>query len=464
MVGMRLQTPAQDWAWMQQHATLTAVIALAALLALLALTHLARAAGRHLRHLTVATVVRAIATPTTLLWEAQGTYRLATTIHVPHDIALIGAGLTSSVLVALAASAHQHHQRHHTLGPCGRYTWYVAIPMGLVVSLSEPTVMGKAIRIILPLLAVLLWYSQYVPDEPAGASVRRGSWRWTPRRVGVVLGLLDPTDVDLVDVHTRLRVATLTRHGNGLHHGPAWLRAWHGARLRRAALGATDRQVAEAQRNVTRVHHIEASTAPAGADPEHLVLRSGWWLAPWSAARSTARSNEVLRSEQSAERQRAEHEVLRSAEVLRVERQRAEQEAEQTRSAHAAAVAAILAEHAAAIEDLRREHAAERSGAVRPERSTPYRSAAPRIGAPRTGAVQGSGAPELTDVGAVGVMLRAHPAADYDWGSREVRRLTGAGFGRIPKLIAMVAEHHERTARPDAGDGDEEREPAAYAI
>src|SRR5690242_4505553 len=98
MTPMTLQTPAQDWAWMQQHAGLTALIAVAVALALYTLVRAVRAATKRL-HLD--TALRAIATPGTLIWEAQGTYVLARGMGMPVEIALAGCTITSTAVIVL---------------------------------------------------------------------------------------------------------------------------------------------------------------------------------------------------------------------------------------------------------------------------------------------------------------------------------------------------------------------------
>jgi hypothetical protein len=76
------------------------------------------------------------------------------------------------------------------------------------------------------------------------------------------------------------------------------------------------------------------------------------------------------------------------------------------------------------------------TGAVVPEQST---GAADRSGA--------AGAEQISerDQRALDLMLEAHPEPDYVWKSREVQRVTGAGFGRIPRLLALLTEHHRRS-------------------
>jgi hypothetical protein len=102
-------------------------------------------------------------------------------------------------------------------------------------------------------------------------------------------------------------------------------------------------------------------------------------------------------------------------------------------------------------------------GLLRPTRS--------RVAHRRHQATSGSKRPAMTDQQAVKVMLAANPQPSYAWGPREVQRLTGAGFGRIPKLISAVRAHHVRNGgvptltsengyseRPDSGSADDKEQ------
>ncbi|HZM83031.1 MAG TPA: hypothetical protein VFC19_45520 [Candidatus Limnocylindrales bacterium] len=231
-----------------------------AVLALVLLVLLAR----RVRTSGVSAVAASIATPLVLAWEAQGVFTLARMMGVPVAPAVVLSGVTGAVLVTLASRAHEHYKRHNTLGPNGRLVWVVATPMGLVVALSAHSLAEGALRIILPLLAATVWWSQYLPDEPHGitGTQRRGTWRWTPRRIGVTLGLLDPTDMDLDQVHAERQVRRLTATAHKLHHGGRIWRGLRAARLRRLGLLATAEMVAEVARRVELVHQIEGLTRP----------------------------------------------------------------------------------------------------------------------------------------------------------------------------------------------------------
>src|SRR5690554_6520133 len=208
-------------------------------------------------------VGRTITIPMVLIWEAHGMYKLAVATGLTGIAAGVVAGMMAGILATLASQADLHHRQHGTLGWPGRLVWIVAAPMGLVVALSASTPSEVALRLALPLLAALLWWVRYAPVIHPGESRRKqGAWRWTPRRIGVALGLLDPTDADLTTVHVERQIRRLTSTAHRLHHGTRLLRGLRVARLRRLGLDATPEMVAEVHRRVALVHEIERLTDP----------------------------------------------------------------------------------------------------------------------------------------------------------------------------------------------------------
>ena len=257
--------------WVQAHGTALMTAAGALLIALVVIAVCLTA-----RRASLASVLRGIAIPLVLLWEAQGVYGVALRLHAPRELAWAFAGVASAVVLALASFAHEHWKRHKALGPNGRMMWLVAVPMGAVVAANAGSLTGAGLRVLLPLLSLVMFRAPYLPDEPEGQRQKTGSWRLTPRRIGVMLGLLDPADTDLTTVHSERQVRLLTRHAAGFHRGFKSLRRWHGWRFERLALMATDVMIAEAASRVQRVHEGLASTAPvtvaeviavAGAEP-----------------------------------------------------------------------------------------------------------------------------------------------------------------------------------------------------
>lgn len=251
---------AHDLTWMHAHlaALMTAAGTVLVVLVLAAV-------WRTYKRASLAAGLRRLAIPLVLLWEAQGLYGVALRVGAAPELAYVLAGVTCAVILTFAAYAHEHYKKHETLGPCGRMMWYVAIPMGLIVAANATSLAGIGLRVVLPLLSVMAFRAPYLPDEPVGQAARQGSWRLTPRRLGVSLGLLDPSAADLTTVHAERRIRQLTLHAAGYHRGARVLRSWHGWRLERLALTATDDMLDQARQRVQRVHSAITATDPEKA-------------------------------------------------------------------------------------------------------------------------------------------------------------------------------------------------------
>jgi hypothetical protein len=176
------------------------------------------------------------------------------------------------------------------------------------------------------------------------------------------------------------------------------------------------------------------------------VDHPAWWtaLAPWVRISGLTEALSEQRSEASAERalrEKLDEDIQRLMverdTALRQQSERHRTELERERSIAAEQLATERAEHAAHVSRIR-------------EKSTVAPSGAPTRNSTKTAPATSTAESRLTNDEAVALMLREHPEPGYEWGTREVSRLTGAGFGRVPKLIAAVREHHDRSA----GTGD----------
>ena len=129
---------------------------------------------------------------------------------------------------------------------------------------------------------------------------------------------------------------------------------------------------------------------------------------------------------------------------------RSVQQAEQATAEHRSTLLRVEAEHAEQLASARRSSApvqqwstngksagaepVQRTGAPAPARQStpaPERTAAP---------VQEAAPVAMGDEDAVQAMLQVSKDPGYEWVKRDVRKLTGAGFPRIEKLIAEWAE------------------------
>ncbi|HEY9418089.1 MAG TPA: hypothetical protein VIQ30_25295, partial [Pseudonocardia sp.] len=152
------------------------------------------------------------------------------------------------------------------------FVWLVAAASGIVASTASSSIPEFLLRLCAPAVGAGIWWMGITADKPAGA-VQPTSWIWTPRRIGIHLGLIQPGQQDLMQVDRDRRIDAITVTAHRLHHGSPKLTRFRKSKLRRLALQADDAMVAEAQRRVARVHRIEKLTSPDAAPAESLDER-----------------------------------------------------------------------------------------------------------------------------------------------------------------------------------------------
>jgi hypothetical protein len=194
--------PSEIWDWMQANADALRLWS-GVVLALFVLVLLYRA----YRGGGVGQAATVIAIPTVIGWEAEGMFELFhREIGAPWLPSVVGSAMTSAVLVAIGARAHEHWEKYKVLGPNGRTVWYIAVPVGLIVAAAADSLSISGLRILIPVLGVALLFSRYRKDEPPeedGAKRKRktGSWRWTPRALAIWAGAIRPDEDDVDNPH-----------------------------------------------------------------------------------------------------------------------------------------------------------------------------------------------------------------------------------------------------------------------
>src|SRR5699024_3859414 len=122
----------------------------------------------------------------------------------------------------------------------------------VVVALGEGWTQAPA-RLAIPLLVALGWWTDLIAYDDPDARLET-SWRWTPRRIGLALGLLEPGERDAMTIdRDRLR-GRMTRLAFRKHHGWAWLNdvLRRGVRLQRLQTLADDADVREVRNRLAR--------------------------------------------------------------------------------------------------------------------------------------------------------------------------------------------------------------------
>lgn len=231
--------------------------AFAAALGLLLIWRFFRTGQAHARVGSLA-VVLATAFAAEGMWEvARGPLSLSPLM------ALGLFGMFEVVMVAQGLLA-KHKLAQNPPGDVRRhmnFVWAVAAGSGIVASSASGSLPEFLLRLFAPAVGAGIWWMGITADKPAGA-VQPTSWIWTPRRIGIRLGLVKPGQQDLVKVDRDQRIDAITVTAHRLHHGSKRLSALRKAKLRRLALQADDAMVAEAQRRVARVNRIEKLTSP----------------------------------------------------------------------------------------------------------------------------------------------------------------------------------------------------------
>lgn len=375
-------------------------------------------------------------------------------------------------------------------GKHGRAVWIIASAMALVVAFASKNPAEVMLRASIPLGVAMLWWNTLTAE---GTGRAKGRFAWTPTRLLEQMGALVPDeDPDLAKLARERRINAMVVAADRAHAG-GWRAARAARRLRRLArtadvdmMAAVRQRVAQAVEAVDRLVPARPvtdalPTAPwwtvvapwpylsrlemlaADMRSAHAVERSDWQTringlvaehrAALDAERATFDSRvadlESALQSGGADAERARLEVVHLAERLdaeRAERAALQSRYEATEQARQAAETILLALQREAATATDQDVAAKQSGAPRSKQAKPPAA---------------TNAPKMTDAQAVRAMCKAHPEQGFAWSKREVYRITGAGFGRIDKLLEALTEHRRSTPECDcaerAGDDTEER-------
>lgn len=207
-----------------------------------------------------------VTTAATLLglgWSAQGMLDNAIN-HYRQDVVVASVLFVvfEAMLAARMLKAHQYRtdrarRRRHIVA-----VWTIAVVMALVVALGEGLAQAPA-RLAIPLLVAYGWYTDLTADDDPEDKPKT-SLRWTPRRLGLWIGMLEPEarDAQTID-RDRLR-DRITSLAFRKHHGNAWLNdvLRRSVRLQRLLTDAEDADVAAVRARLAR-SQVDLMPGPA---------------------------------------------------------------------------------------------------------------------------------------------------------------------------------------------------------
>lgn len=197
-------------------------------------------------------------------FSADGMWAVARkSLHLSIPVALVLFAMFEVVMLSQALLA-KHKLANDVKANVARhvnFVWTLAALSGVVACLNSANAAEIVLRLVAPSVAAAIWWMNLTADGVA-RQPDAITWRITPRRVLVRLGVVEPGERDVIAVDRERRIAAMTVTAHRLHHGTRFA-GFRASKLRRLALAADDSMVAEVQRRVQRVHLIEALTAPA---------------------------------------------------------------------------------------------------------------------------------------------------------------------------------------------------------
>ncbi len=192
-------------------------------------------------------------------WSVEGMWEVSGRLGLSLAFAVVAVVVFDSMMASSMLRAYMHQKEYGTPGRHASAMWTKAAIAGGIVAFASDQFFEVPLRLAIPLLVVYQFWLGLKADGPAKAE-GVSSWRWTPRRLLLALGAIEPGERDVATVHRAARVKQMTelefRRRSG---GPAWLTARRTSKLSRLSLSADDGMIAEVEAN---------------------VLRAGWFLRP----------------------------------------------------------------------------------------------------------------------------------------------------------------------------------------
>jgi hypothetical protein len=233
-------------------------------IALIALAVVARRSARPDRRVTL------LGTVIGLGWSAQGMWDSAVhTYRVVPTLAAVLFFLFESFMVGSMLRAERFRTDLARRPRFVHAVWSTAVLMGTIVALAEGITQAP-LRFSVPILVAYNWWLDLTADDDPADRLAT-SWRWTPRRLGLALGLLEPGERDAVTIDRDRLTTRITNLSFALHWGGRWSSTVLRRRIRLARLQliADDGVVAETHARLARAERVmEPATPPPPSGPE----------------------------------------------------------------------------------------------------------------------------------------------------------------------------------------------------
>ncbi|MCW2899193.1 MAG: hypothetical protein JWO67_1458 [Streptosporangiaceae bacterium] len=224
--------------------------------------------------------VGGVAAVTVLAWTSEGLWQVARNrMHLPLAFAIMTFFVFEAMMIAAGMRAEEHRAAKGVPGPAGRYVWILATCSGFISSLGALVIVEYPLRVILPLLAVGLWWVGITAERDTDtdemkaerqrlADEREATWTVTPRTILVRLGVMKPGKSSTTEAQREHQIArmvmaadTIAIGGRGAKRARKRLR-----RLARTADAAMIETVAERVRQAVDAERLMVPVAAGQVD------------------------------------------------------------------------------------------------------------------------------------------------------------------------------------------------------
>jgi hypothetical protein len=142
-------------------------------------------------------------------WSSEAVWHLTKKIpDFPVQLRYLIFFVLEALLLQATTRAARYIRTNGRPGRSARTAWIVAIVMALVALFVAGSVAEALLRAAVPLLIVKSWWDGLVGEEYEAAE---GTWRWTPRRLLLWLGAIEPGANDFEKVNRKRLVQQLVR-------------------------------------------------------------------------------------------------------------------------------------------------------------------------------------------------------------------------------------------------------------
>ena len=214
-------------------------------------------------------------------WSSEAVWEITRNrLQFPLGLTLLLFFVFEALLALAMIRAKRHMREFGWPGRFGTTAWTVAACMSGIAAVASSSFAEAVLRMVIPLLVTKQWWDGLVggaAKRPVGAS----TWRWTPRRLLLAVGAIEPGERDVQTVHRERLTQQMTTLYYKIQHGSEKLRDRRTARLARISLTADDAIIAEVRRRGNRALWFQpghttatptaAPTLPTPADPDDHV-------------------------------------------------------------------------------------------------------------------------------------------------------------------------------------------------